>query len=551
MGLADFNWSSITKNTADNSQAFNIKKDTENERKQRQMHYEYEQQMKVEAMREQGKATMENEDALQEFKSKIYDFENCPNLRDFEDTFSNSPDKLLVYQVETTGLNLAEKRTVVLKDGNYDEVIVPVSQPLFFYAKMYERNEEGKYSFKEDYAFPIAVDKEKLIQSIEDSNRGVKPFDLFEKVGTSKGKFLKEDYLENTNVILPFDTAKKEIEKLFNQSVITLSFGTETTGKVFELAGINLRNDFDMQKVANELNANDKFVKGRVTLDNTNKCIGGTKEKSENTEDKVDACFNIANYVIDDCEIRIEPKISKTNGDMLKTVLVEEEVTKTVEDKQQDMLEQMENKGLETHSAMISGDYKEISPDDRDFDDYEYLEEYEYDDYEYEPEEYEDYYNNVEVQKQLTEMRLADNTGNAHGNLYSDKENDKIDIVKADNIQKIGEASIPHVSEALQDKNNANILTNSAIDKLVNALENNNKLIAKQNELESQKVAELVKNNALIKEQNENISKLTMLIENVTKEYSEKDVIDLSKKVSTEKPKQIKPKKVQEGITNP
>lgn len=38
-----------------------------------------------------------------------------------------------------------------------------------------------------------------------------------------------------------------------------------------------------------------------------------------------------------------------------------------------------------------------------------------------------------------------------HGNLYSDKEDDHIPIVKADNIEKIGEAPVPHINEAFRE----------------------------------------------------------------------------------------------------
>lgn len=39
-----------------------------------------------------------------------------------------------------------------------------------------------------------------------------------------------------------------------------------------------------------------------------------------------------------------------------------------------------------------------------------------------------------------------------HGNLYSDKKNDTVSIVTAKEVQKVGEASIPHISEAPQNR---------------------------------------------------------------------------------------------------
>lgn len=38
-----------------------------------------------------------------------------------------------------------------------------------------------------------------------------------------------------------------------------------------------------------------------------------------------------------------------------------------------------------------------------------------------------------------------------HGNLYSDKENDHIPVVKASGVEKVGEAPVPHISEAFRE----------------------------------------------------------------------------------------------------
>lgn len=68
---------------------------------------------------------------------------------------------------------------------------------------------------------------------------------------------------------------------------------------------------------------------------------------------------------------------------------------------------------------------------------------------------------------------------NNHGNLYSDMKNDTVDVVKGEKIQKIGEASIKHVSEAFTPTSQQGVDVNL----LVQTIAEQNKMLMEQNKM--------------------------------------------------------------------
>lgn len=66
-----------------------------------------------------------------------------------------------------------------------------------------------------------------------------------------------------------------------------------------------------------------------------------------------------------------------------------------------------------------------------------------------------------------------------HGNLYSDVRGDKIDVVQSDNVQKIGEAPIKHISEAFAATGQQTVDVNL----LVQTIADQNKMLMEQNKM--------------------------------------------------------------------
>lgn len=59
--------------------------------------------------------------------------------------------------------------------------------------------------------------------------------------------------------------------------------------------------------------------------------------------------------------------------------------------------------------------------------------------------------NKAQIEDFAEHIDIISRDGAEHGRLYSDKQNDSVPIVEADNVRKIGDAPVPHISEAKED----------------------------------------------------------------------------------------------------
>lgn len=112
-----------------------------------------------------------------------------------------------------------------------------------------------------------------------------------------------------------------------------------------------------------------------------------------------------------------------------------------------------------------------------------------------------------------------------HGRLYSDKHNDTVPIVEAGNVRKIGEALLPHVSEAqdAQERRVRNYQRNRPVQRPFNPVQNmvNSQGSANADNLNSRLIEIIAAQSEMIQKQSETISQMNIKLVDILQEQNQ------------------------------
>lgn len=427
-----------------------------------------------EAKKEAENWTDEKRDSFKAevFAREGYDFESAPNLSLLRETVAEKKD-ILTLHCSTTGLKGKDSMSLWDVDKEFaqptkDDVKEHLNDvPTNIAFSLFKFNQKtNQYELADLQNFLIKTPKaiiERCDEKLQaDIKAGRRPYDVFENASIDKETI--NDIGIGWNLIV--EEVDKYMEKISPNTVIA-SYQNEFVTNMLAHLNIYVDVPLDLCKVVNDYNLtqDDRLIKGRADLGNVTNSIremhGIAKTELKSAPEKAEAMGLIVN------EVLVREMIKENNPELYEQV---SEYCNSKSSKDAKVNEHLS----ELLKSISQGMYQ--------FD----LSNAEYDEDEI-PIDYSD-----EIAEFGNIIKTAP-VSNTHGELYSDKQGDTMDVVIADNVQKVGEVNLPHVSEAFEKDAKAEAILTPAymalVTKQVSLLQRDIKLREKDLELREREVS--------------------------------------------------------------